>query len=189
MTTIREVVREAAVKGKEATEAYKASLVAADSAADTTSSEETPAADLAKLSFKAVQVDEQGVITLCASSIAKDGEGDVIEKGAMIGMAYDFCAGAERVFRANHDESAPIEAKLVESCVGVPVLKSGKVLEPGEAIPEDDPFDHVRTMDAAKACNTHWFVSVMPTDPEIVKAAKEGKIVGSSWGGMALKAE
>lgn len=187
MNTIGEVVREAAVKGKEATEAYKESLVAADSEADTTSSE--PAAELAKLSFKAVQVDDQGVITLCASSIAKDGDGDTVEKAAMIGMAYDFCATAERVFRANHDESAPIEAKLVESCVGVPVLKSGKVLEPGEAIPEDDPFDHVRTMDAAKACNTHWFVSVMPTDPEIVKAAKEGKIVGSSWGGMALKGE
>lgn len=146
-------------------------------------------AKLGDLTFKAVKVDDQGVITLCASSIAKDGDNDTVQKGAMIGMAFDFCGSKDRIFHANHDKGAKIDAQLVESCIGVPVLKSGKVLEPGQEIPSDDPFDHVRTMDAAKACNTHWFVSVRPTDARIVEAAKKGEIVGASWGGMALKAD
>lgn len=139
-----------------------------------------------ELSFKAVKVDDQGVLTLCASSIAKDGADESVQKGAMIGMAYDFCASANRTFKANHDNEVPIEAQLVESMVGAPILKSGKILPAGEPWPEDDPFVGINV---EKGNESHWFISVRPTDPEVVKAAKEGKIVGASWGGMALKVE
>jgi hypothetical protein len=135
--------------------------------------------------FKAVKVDDQGVITLCGASIGKDREEDAVEKGALVGMAYDFCASPNRVFRANHDQEFPIEADLVESIIGAPVLKSGRMLLPGEEFPTDDPF---AAINVEKGNETHWFVSVRPTDPAIIERARNGELVGASWGGLALKA-
>ena len=142
-----------------------------------------------QLTFKAVKVDDQGVITLCASSIAKDGDADTVQKAAMHELAYGFCAGEKRVFPREPRQGCADRSAARRVLHRRSHSQERKVAEPGVEITADDPFDHVKTMDADKACNTHWFVSVRPTDPEVVKAAKEGKIVGSSWGGLAVKLE
>lgn len=155
-------------------EIYKAARAKAEEA-------RTP---VATATFKAVNVDDQGVIVGIGASIGEDREGEAVQKGALLGLAYDFCAGSQRAFKANHDNEARLNAELVSSWPGAPVLKSGVVLEPGAEIPEDDP---IVAINIEKGNETHWFVGVRPLDKETRKAAKDGEIVGFSWGGDALK--
>jgi hypothetical protein len=135
-------------------------------------------------SFKAIAVDEElGVLTLIGSAAhIVDREDESVEKGALIRMAFDFCASKGRTFKANHAHE--IDCDLVASWPGTPVLKSGVMVGPGDAIPADDP---IVAINIEKGNETHWFVGVRPNDPEVLKAAKNGEILGASWGGHATK--
>lgn len=133
--------------------------------------------------FKAVAVDAQGVIIGIGSAAhIVDREDEHVGAGALLGMAYDFCASKAREFRANHE--SPLEADLVASWPGAPILKSGRVIGVGEELPDDDP---VVGINIEKGNETHWFVGVRPKDERITKAARDGEIVGFSWGGFASK--
>jgi Putative phage serine protease XkdF len=133
--------------------------------------------------FKAVAVDDQDVIIGIGSAAhIVDNDDEAVTPAALIGMAYDFCASKAREFRANHD--AILDADLVASWPGAPILKSGRVLGAGEELPADDP---VVGINIEKGNETHWFVGVRPHDKRIVKAAREGEVVGFSWGGFASK--
>lgn len=146
----------------------------------------TPGQTEAKATFKAVNVDDHGVIVGIGASISVDREDDAVQKGALLGLAYEFCASKGREFRANHDPEVVLDAELVASWPGAPILKSGTILQPGQEIPSDDP---VVGINIEKGKETHWFVSIRPKDKAIVDAARKGEIVGFSWGGMVLKSE
>lgn len=181
--TIAEVIKSA----REATAPAAAPAPAAAAAAPTTT--DAPATGEAKgakrpMSFKAVAVDAQGVIIGIGASIAVDNQDEAVQKGALIGMAYEFCASAERQFLANHDQKAKVDADLVCSWPGAPVLKSGKILAPGEDVPEGDS---VVAINIEKGQETHWFVGIRPKDETVLKAARDGEIAGFSWGGFAAK--
>lgn len=133
--------------------------------------------------FKAVSVDNQGVIVgIGSAAYIVDSEEDEVQQRALVGMAYDFCASKAREFRANHDDL--LEADLVASWPGAPILKSGRVLGRGEELPADDL---VVGINIEKGNETHWFVGVRPHDPRVVDAARKGDILGFSWGGFAAK--
>ena len=134
--------------------------------------------------FKAVNVDNQGVIIAIGASVGLDREDDAVTKAALIGMAYDFCAASNREFRANHDAEAVLKADLVASFPGAPILKSGAILAPGAEMPEGD---EIIGIDIRKGNETHWFVGIKPHDPAITEAARKGELAGLSWGGYARK--
>lgn len=134
--------------------------------------------------FKAVNVDNQGVIIAIGASVGLDREDDAVTRGALVGMAYDFCASSNREFRANHDADAILKADLVASFPGAPILKSGALLAPGSEIPDDD---EIIGIDIRKGNETHWFVGIKPHDPAITEAARKGELAGLSWGGYARK--
>lgn len=136
------------------------------------------------MTFKAVCVDDQGVIIGIGASIGTDRQDEAVTKAALLGLAYDFCAGSDRQFRANHDEKATVDADLVCSWPGAPVLKSGKILDPGAEVPEGDS---VVAINIEKGKETHWFVGIRPKDEAVLKAARNGEIAGFSWGGYASK--
>lgn len=175
-----------AVQAEPAPEETAAEVVDEVPATDVPAVAESPVtADEAKaMTFKAVSVDDRGVIYGIGGSIARDKQDEDVEKGALIGLAYDFCARADRTFRPNHDQTATVDAELVESWLGEPVLKSGRVLAPGEAVPANDPIDLAQ---CRKGQETHWFMTVKPKDPAILDAARKGELVGFSWGGFARK--
>lgn len=137
-----------------------------------------------RATFKAVCVDDQGVIIGIGASIGIDKQDEAVTKAALLGLAYDFCANADRQFRANHDEKAAVDADLVCSWPGAPVLKSGVILAPGQDVPENDP---IVAINIEKGQETHWFVGIRPKDEAVLKAARDGEIVGFSWGGYASK--
>lgn len=144
---------------------------------------ENAEAEQKAMTFKACSVDDQGVIVLIGSAAdIEDRDKETVEKGAVLRMAFDFCAGATRTFKANHDHE--IACDLVASWPGSPVLKSGRLIESGEKLPDDDP---VVAINIEKGRESHWFVGVRPHDPEVLKAAREGKLGGASWGGWATK--
>jgi hypothetical protein len=172
MKTIGDVVKEAREKGTAATAAYKA--------------EASGAGKQHVAKFKAVNVDDHGVIIGIGASISVDREEDAVARGALLGLSYDFCASKGREFRANHDAEALLEADLVCSWPGAPVLKSGTILQPGQEVPADDSIVGINI---EKGNETHWFVGIRPHDARIVDAARKGEIVGFSWGGMVLKAD
>jgi predicted flap endonuclease-1-like 5' DNA nuclease len=158
---------------------------AAEVAPEASPAEAQPApAEEKAMAFKAVCVDDQGVIIGIGASIAVDRQDEAVTKAALIGMAYDFCASSDRAFRYNHDAKANVDAELVASWPGAPVLKSGKILAPGEDVPADDP---VVAINIEKGKETHWFIGVKPNDPQVLEAARKGEIVGFSWGGFAQK--
>lgn len=169
--TVEDVVRKAREERQDASKAK--------------ASGKTAEAPEARPVFKAVNVDDQGVIIGIGASIAKDNEEDVVERGALVGLAYDFCASKAREFRANHDEAVVLDADLVCSWPGAPILKSGKILEAGVDAPADDPIVGINF---EKGKETHWFVGIKAKDARITEAARKGELVGFSWGGLALKA-
>lgn len=136
------------------------------------------------LAFKAVAVDDQGVIIGIGASIGVDSQDEAVTKAALLGLAYEFCAGTDREFRANHDEKAKVDAELVCSWPGAPVLKSGTILAPGQEVPPNDP---IVAINIEKGAETHWFVGIRPKDEAVLKAARNGEIAGFSWGGYASK--
>lgn len=130
--------------------------------------------------FKAVSVDDHGVIIgIGAVSGNVDLDNDIVEHAALLNLAYSFCAG-NRTFKANH--KTEIGCDLVASWPGAPILKSGKTLAFGEETPDNDPIVGISL---EKGTESHWFVAVKPHDPKMLKAAKAGDITGFSWAGMA----
>jgi len=118
-----------------------------------------PAAKSLAFAFKANE--ELGVIEGIASvADIFDRENERVQKGALIDMAFSFCAKAKRQFKLNHEKNIPCD--LVESFTGAPTKVPGVI-------------DHT--------VKSHWFVTLRPHDAEILEAAKAGKIIGMSWGG------
>lgn len=134
--------------------------------------------------FKAIAIDEeQGVLIAVASTAGNvDTDGDVISVPALRDLAYDFTAG-DRKFKSNHKQD--INCELVGSWVGAPILKSGRVLKAGDEPTSDDP---IVAISLEKGTECAWIVALRP-DPSVIKAAKNGKVMGLSWGGVATTEE
>lgn len=180
--TIADVI---SAQSKAASEQYQQSVAAATASAAVTTGAQPAAAEAKAATFKAVAVDDQGVIIgigAMAGNIDRDGE--VVQVGALLQMAYDFCASKARTFKANHDDAAELSADLVASMPGAPVLKSGRILKAGEDLPDDDP---VVGINIEKGNEIAWFMGIRPHDPAVLEAARKGEIVGFSWGGFAAK--
>lgn len=117
------------------------------------------AAKAVEFAFKANE--ELGVIEGIASvADIFDRENERVQKGALVGMAFEFCAKSKRDFKINHTEK--IDCELVESYTGALTKVPGVI-------------DH--------SVKSHWFVTLKPKDPAILEAAKAGQVVGMSWGG------
>lgn len=134
--------------------------------------------------YKAIGVQEEyGVIIgIGAAADNVDLDLEIVNKGALIQMSYDFCASTSRTFKANH--TAIISCELVASWPGDPILKSGKALKKGDPIPEDD---EIIGIGIGPDSGSSWFVGVKPQDKAILDAAKKGEIAGFSWSGFCCK--
>lgn len=153
---------------------------------------EPPAEDKAR-AFKALGVDEHGVITLIGGASGSpdklDLDGEFLEKGDLVKMGFDFCSNTSRTFKANHTE--PIECDLVENWVGPLLIQDGKnirALRANEKLTADTVVKGVGLRDESDA-GAYWLVGVRPRDEAIIKAAREGKIAGASWGATCNKVE
>jgi hypothetical protein len=126
------------------------------------------------VSFKAISVDHGVIIGVGSVADIYDKEDELVEKGALIGMAFDFCAREKRVFKANHTDE--IECELVSSW-------------PGGAIKATDAEgkETIIGIDIRKGVESHWFVGVRPKDPAILEEARKGNLAGFSWSGGADK--
>jgi len=134
--------------------------------------------------FKAAYTSDEGTIyALAATAGTVDLENDVLQTKAMLRMAADFTSSATRCFKANHDDA--IEADLVGSLCGRPILKSGRVLSYGESIPNDDPVIGLSLEGQPSA----WLVAIRPRDPAVLELAKCGAIAGLSWGAHASRTD
>lgn len=146
------------------------------------------------VAFKAVGVDEFGVITLIGGASGTpdklDLDGEFVSKGDLIKMAFDFAANAQRTFKANHSE--PIECELVENWVGPLLVDGGSGVR---ALKANEKLDlskmsvrGVGVRDQSDA-GAYWLVGVRPKDPEILEMAQKGQIAGASWGAQCNKVE
>ena len=181
--TAREIVTNARLEARTSRDAVGTTPTAAtttrDATVDTVPLEQKGSAE--PMSFKAIAVDESGehgvIIGIGAVAGNVDKDRERLSMKGLVDMSYDFCADKSRVLKLNHSEIHPT-AELVASWPGAPILKSGRVLAPSEAIPADDP---VVGINIEKGKETHWFTKIRPNDPEILKAAREGKL-DYSWG-------
>lgn len=157
--------------------------------------EEQPAEDekAKPVAFKAIGIDEYGVITLiggASGSPAKlDLDQEFVDKGDLVKMAFQFAASATRTFKANHSE--PIDCELVENWVGPLLIQDGKTiraLKADEKITPETVVKGVGLRDESDA-GAYWLVGVRPKDPEVIAAAKAGQIAGASWGASCSKVE
>jgi hypothetical protein len=132
--------------------------------------------------FKSAYVGDGGVIyAIAATSGTVDLDDDVLSTEALVKMAYDFTSSGTRTFKANHSDA--VEADLVASITGAPVLKSGRVIAHGESLPEDDPMVGINLEEHPSA----WVVGIRPKDRAIAELAKAGGIAGLSWGAYATR--
>ena len=146
----------------------------------------TDGAKAKPIAFKALGVDEHGVIVgigAVAGNIDLDNE-TLAQKG-LVTMAYDFCGANARVLKANHGETMP-KAELVASWPGAPILKSGAILAP-DAMPTDE--DPIVGINIEKGKETHWFVGIRPNDDAVLEEAKKGGIAGFSWGAYVTRSD
>lgn len=132
--------------------------------------------------FKSAYVGDGGVIyAIAATSGTVDLDDDVLSTEALVKMAYDFTSAGTRTFKANHSDA--VEADLVASVVGAPILKSGRVIAYGESLPEDDPMIGISLEGQPSA----WVVGIRPKDRAVAELAKAGGIAGLSWGAYATR--
>jgi hypothetical protein len=132
--------------------------------------------------FKAAYISDDGIIyAIAATSGTVDLDDDVLQTGALLKMAHDFTASGKRMFKANHAEE--VEADLVASMTGAPILKSGRILGYGESLPDDDPMVGLHLEEHPSA----WVVGIRPKDRAIADLAKAGGIAGLSWGAYATR--
>ncbi len=144
----------------------------------------TDGAKAKPVAFKAVSVDDHGVIIgigAVAGNVDLDNE-TLAQKG-LVTMAYDFCGANARVLKANHGDAMP-KAELVASWPGAPILKSGALLAP-DAMPTDE--DPIVGISLEKGKETHWFVGIRPNDDAVLEQAKKGGIAGFSWGAYVTR--
>jgi hypothetical protein len=156
---------------------------AAEAAAQAASAaKEASAESKAAPVFKAAYASDDGVI-YCIGAYAGnvDLDEDVLQTKTLVAMAYDFTKAAARTFKANHTDA--LEADLVASMPGAPILKSGRVLKFGEEIPDDDEVTGIDL----KAEPIAWFVGLKPHDPAVAQLARDGKLAGTSWGAYATR--
>ena len=193
-------------------EAAKLEAAAAQVAADAAAAEavrvaaEAKAAEAAKpavesegsegkakeVAFKAISVNEFGVIYGIGGAAGDptnlDLDGEFMEKADLIRMAHSFSAKSDRKFKANH--KGEIACDLVESFVGAPMIEDGsggmRMLKAGERLTRDMS---IAAINVQKGNETHWFVGVRPTDPDVVARSKRGEIAGLSWGAKVSKTE
>lgn len=99
-----------------------------------------------------------GILTLIGASCGVDRDNEFLAPGDMIKAAFDFTAGARRTIKANH--KAEVGADVVESFVGCPVLKSGRIVRAGETLPPDseDPIVDAVASLSNKSGAGFWFV-------------------------------
>jgi len=159
------------------------------SAAVTTETKSTN--DKQVVTFKAIGCDEWGVITgiggAAGSLLKLDGDEEFLEKGDLVKLAWGFTASAQRQFKANHDDNHLLDADLVQSWVGAPIIKAGEVariLGDHESLTRDMEVVGINT---EKGNEGWWFVTVRPHDPRVIEAAKAGLIEGFSWGASVTK--
>lgn len=159
---------------------------AAETAAQATAGEASKARGMA---FKAINVDDMGVITFIGGAVGDvkrlDLDGEFVEKGDLLTMAFDFCAAPERTFKENHE--TVVKADLVQSWVGAPIIKEGdaiRTLKADEVLAKDA---QVVGINIEKGAETHWFLSARPQDPELIEKAKKGDIAGGSWSAAVTK--
>ena len=191
-TTVLDVARAARVAAESQTTAAitaatatvtEAATSEAAATAAATASEVGKAAAIKPYAFKALGVDtgdHSVIVGIGAAAENIDLDDEVVRQRDLVAMSYDFCASKARAFKANHTDPLP-KAELVASWPGAPILKSGRVLKAGEALPTDDD---VIGINIEKGRETHWFVKVRPNDPAIVEAAQKGDVAGFSWAGL-----
>ena len=189
-TTVLEIARSAREKADAQTAAALTAATATvteaatpEAAAAVAEAGKAGAVDAKPYAFKALGVDsgdDSIIVGIGAAAENIDLDDEVIRQRDLVAMSYNFCASKARAFKANHADALP-KAELVASWPGAPILKSGRVLKAGEALPTDDD---VVGINIEKGRETHWFVKVRPNDPAIVEAAKAGAVSGFSWGGM-----
>jgi hypothetical protein len=137
----------------------------------------------APVTLKAAYVGK-GNVVYCIGAYAgnEDKDLDTLHIPPLVQMAHDFVKASKREFNANHgtaNKGAPIDAELVESMTGAPILKSGRVLVYGDEMP--DPKDDPVTGIDLKGDPIAWFCALEINDPEIVELVKSGAIIGTSW--------
>jgi hypothetical protein len=138
--------------------------------------------EAAGIVFKSAYVSDGGVIyAIAATSGTVDLDDDVLSTAALVQMSHDFTSAGKRTFKANHTDA--VEADLVASMTGAPLLKSGKILSPGQSIPTDDPLVGL-SLEGEPTC---WVVGIRPTDKAVADLAKAGGIAGLSWGAYAKR--
>jgi hypothetical protein len=194
-TTLRGVIRSARENAVAADLAAETAAAAATAAPAAKPADATPAGGAEAKGapkFTVYKADtETGVIYTFASAAAiTDADKEAVPQADLIAMAHGFCASKGRAFNANHgqDHFDLSKAELVESIVGAPILKSGRVMKLGEELPkaEDDP---VVGMNIEKGAETHWLIGFKPNNEAVVEEAKKGGVVGASWEGFANKVE
>ncbi len=85
-------------------------------------------------------------------------------------LGYNFCANTNGVIEV---DGRVIKGRIVASLVGQPILKSGRLLEPGEQFPGDDPLIGVGFSRGKESC---WLVRIQTSDSELISAAKAGEL-------------
>ncbi len=168
-------------------------------AAEPAATTETPSGEKGAVVFKAVGVSGDHTVIQAIASAAEiyDRDDDTMHEHDLVALAHDFCANKGRVLKANHTEELP-KAELVESLVGAAILKSGRVMVKGEALPPQndadpriaagesiDPVVGVTLKGHPQHANLHWFVGIRPNDAAVVEKAESGGIAGLSWSGSA----
>jgi hypothetical protein len=97
-------------------------------------------------------------------------------------MAYDFTSAQKRTFKANHRDE--IDAKLVQSWVGAPIIADGDGVRVLKADEKLTPEMQVVGIDIRPGNESHWFVGAKL--PETL-ADKAGEVVGFSFGAGVTK--
>jgi hypothetical protein len=134
------------------------------------------------LTLKALPVHGPGNTLYFIAGFAEnvDDDGDQLGVEPLISMAHDFVCSGSRVFNANHGSAnggEPLDVDLVSSVTGAPILASGRTLKAGETVPANDRMVGV----SLEGEQIAWVVGVRVNDPDLLAAAKAGKITGSSW--------
>lgn len=176
-------------EAKKVSDKAAADLAAALANTGATVPTEAPAKKARGMAFKAINVDDMGVITFIGGAVGDanrlDLDGEFVAKGDLITMAFDFCSAPERVFKANHEDV--VKADLVQTWVGAPIIKDGDAIRSLKADEVLTKEMEVVGISTEKGAETHWFLSARPQDPELIEKAKKGDIVGGSWSASVTK--
>ena len=141
----------------------------------------------AGVSFKALASHEgyiTGIGAAAGSPDKLDLDGEFVNKADLQKMAYDFTSAPKRTFKANHKEE--IDAKLVQSWVGAPIIADGEGVRVLKADEKLLPDMEVVGIDIRPGNESHWFVGAKLPD---ALASKAAEVVGFSFGAGVTKVE